>query len=146
MTEGFPQPKPRVLADKGWHRLPHRRPNLGLSRPKPRTVLLASGISPAYTNASAHAARLQHPERHAMSTEHANSAQFIRTLLVDDCPSFLGALTRLLAHAPQVLVIATAINGAEALKAVARCAPDLALIDVAMPGMSGIEVTRQLNR
>jgi DNA-binding NarL/FixJ family response regulator len=81
-----------------------------------------------------------------MSTEHANSAQFIRTLLVDDCPSFLGALTRLLAHAPQVLVIATAINGAEALKAVARCAPDLALIDVAMPGMSGIEVTRQLNR
>ena len=79
-----------------------------------------------------------------MITEHANPAQSIRTLLVDDSPSFLDALTRLLAHAPQVMVSATAINGTEALMAVAQCTPDLVLIDVAMPGLSGIEVTRQI--
>ena len=79
-----------------------------------------------------------------MITEHANPAQSIRTLLVDDSPSFLDALTRLLARAPQVTVSATAINGTEALMAVAQSAPDLVLIDVAMPGMSGIEVTRQI--
>jgi DNA-binding NarL/FixJ family response regulator len=41
-------------------------------------------------------------------------------------------------------VSATAINGTEALMAVAQSAPDLVLIDVAMPGMSGIELARQL--
>ena len=79
-----------------------------------------------------------------MMTEHANPDQRIRTLLVDDSPSFLDALTRLLARAPQVAVSATAINGTEALMAIAHNPPDLVLIDVAMPGMSGIEATRQI--
>jgi len=81
-----------------------------------------------------------------MMTEHANAAKPIRTLLVDDSPSFLDALTRLLARAPQVVVSATAIDGMEALMAIACSAPDLVVIDVAMPGMSGIEVTRQIKR
>ncbi|MFL5805555.1 MAG: response regulator transcription factor [Roseiflexaceae bacterium] len=81
-----------------------------------------------------------------MMTEHANVAKPIRTLLVDDSPSFLDALTRLLARAPQVVVSATAIDGMEALMAIACSAPDLVVIDVAMPGVSGIEVTRQIKR
>jgi DNA-binding NarL/FixJ family response regulator len=81
-----------------------------------------------------------------MITEPESPTQPIRTLLVDDSPAFLDALARLLAHTPQVAVIATAIDGMAALQAVALRAPDLVVVDVAMPGMSGIEVTHQLKQ
>jgi len=81
-----------------------------------------------------------------MITEPEPPTQLIRTLLVDDSPAFLEALARLLAHAPQVVVIATAIDGVAALQAVALRAPDLVIIDVAMPGMSGIEVTHRIKQ
>ena len=68
----------------------------------------------------------------------------IRTLLVDDSPGFLDALSRLLLRVPQIIVSATASNGVEALAAVAHNHPDLVVIDVAMPGMNGLEATRQI--
>ena len=39
-----------------------------------------------------------------------------------------------------------AANGAEALAAVGRVLPDIVILDVAMPGMSGLEVCEQLRR
>jgi DNA-binding NarL/FixJ family response regulator len=44
----------------------------------------------------------------------------------------------------EVEVIATATNGETALDAVRRHVPDLAVLDLAMPGLNGIEVIRQL--
>ena len=79
-----------------------------------------------------------------MTTELASPAKPIRTLLVDDSRGFLDALTRLLERAPQVIVSATATSAMEALMEVAQSAPDLVVIDVAMPGMSGIEATRRI--
>jgi DNA-binding NarL/FixJ family response regulator len=74
------------------------------------------------------------------------AAKAIRTLLVDDSADFLDALARLLGHAQQIVVSATASSGMEALMAAAQDAPDLVVIDVAMPGMNGIEATRELKR
>jgi adenylate cyclase len=65
-----------------------------------------------------------------------------RILVVDDTPSNVKLLADIL-HARGYAVV-TAVNGAEALARVERDAPDLVLLDVMMPGMSGYEVCRKL--
>ena len=61
-------------------------------------------------------------------------------LVVDDEREILRALQRsLTAHGYKVF---TARNGEEAIEAVARNRPDLLLLDLLLPGMSGLEVTR----
>jgi len=84
--------------------------------------------------------------RHTVTTERSNPLGPIRTLLVDDSPEFLAALTRLLMRTPLVTVSATAISGMEALMVIADIHPDLVLIDVAMPGLNGIEVTHRIKQ
>lgn len=68
----------------------------------------------------------------------------IYTILVDDNSRYRASLAALLAHWPAVQVIAEAESGKRALDLVAQLRPDLLLIDVVMPGMSGIELTRQV--
>ena len=77
-----------------------------------------------------------------MNTGSAQPA--LRILVVDDHPSVRSGLTKFLEHEPDLDVIGTASNGVEALAAAARLRPDLVLMDVSMPGMDGIETTRQL--
>jgi len=67
------------------------------------------------------------------------AAQPIRILLVDDDLSFLHSLEALLAGEPGLEVVGTAASGAEALAAATRAEPDVAVIDVLMPVMTGIE-------
>lgn len=65
-------------------------------------------------------------------------------LIVDDEPALRQALRRIFRlHAPR-WTIAEAAGGAEALARLAAGAPDLILLDVAMPGMSGFEVCEQI--
>ena len=67
-----------------------------------------------------------------------------RVLLVDDSPALRQALGRFLGLLPEVEVVGQAGSGPEALDEAARSRPDLVLMDLALPGMSGMEATRRL--
>ena len=68
----------------------------------------------------------------------------MRILLVDDSPFFLKAATRFLSELDAVGAIATAHSGADAVRAVLHNRPDLVLMDINMPGMSGLAAVRRL--
>lgn len=67
-----------------------------------------------------------------------------RVLLVDDSRPLLEALGRFLAVLPGVEVVGQGCSGPEALEQAARLKPDLVLMDLVLPGMSGLEATRRL--
>ncbi len=67
-------------------------------------------------------------------------------VVVDDSEVFRRALGAFVAITPGLLVVAEAASGDDALAAVARVAPDVVLMDVRMPGLDGIETTRQMKR
>jgi DNA-binding NarL/FixJ family response regulator len=64
-------------------------------------------------------------------------------LLVDDHDVFRRGLCMLLSE-QGLQVVAEAANGEDALELVARTAPDVAVMDLNLPGISGIEATRRL--
>jgi DNA-binding NarL/FixJ family response regulator len=65
-------------------------------------------------------------------------------LLVDDEPMFLEALQALLELDERVEVIAAVDNSAEAVELACSKRPDVALVDLALPGSDGFETTRRL--
>lgn len=66
-------------------------------------------------------------------------------LLVDDEPQLLAALRRSLEAAwPELEVIGEARDGEEALELAEARPPDVAFLDIQMPGLSGLEVARRL--
>jgi len=68
-----------------------------------------------------------------------------RILLADDHRLFLDGLRPLLAAQPDMEVVAEAENGLDALKLARDIAPDVAMIDISMPCLNGIELTRRLS-
>ena len=70
------------------------------------------------------------------------STSDVRVLIADDHSALATLLTRFLAD-EGVSVIGTASNGREALEKIERLAPDVAVLDVRMPGMDGVETARQ---
>jgi DNA-binding NarL/FixJ family response regulator len=68
----------------------------------------------------------------------------VRVLLVDDEPMFLEALKALLEADDRVDVVAVAHNGADAVEIAEKVRPDVALIDLALPGLDGFDTTRLL--
>ena len=69
-----------------------------------------------------------------------------RIILADDHPLFRAALRQLLSAQPGLEVVAEAAEGREALELCRRLHPDLVVMDVMMPKMSGIEATRAIKR
>jgi DNA-binding NarL/FixJ family response regulator len=65
-----------------------------------------------------------------------------RLLVADDHPAFLTKLVLLLTT--NFDVVATATDGNAVLDLIRRYAPDLVILDLDMPGLNGIEVTREL--
>jgi two-component system LytT family response regulator len=70
----------------------------------------------------------------------------LRVVIVDDEPLAREDIGQLLADRPDVSVVATCANGAEALEAVRRHKPDVLLLDIRMPGIDGFGVVSQLDR
>jgi CheY-like chemotaxis protein len=66
----------------------------------------------------------------------------LRVIVADDNPAFLREITSLLAA--EFDVVATATDGNSALGLIRRYAPDLAVLDLSMPGLNGMEVTKEL--
>ena len=68
----------------------------------------------------------------------------IRVLLADDQPLIRSAFRALLAIEEDIEVVAEAADGDQAVAMARRHLPDVALVDVRMPGVDGIEATRRI--
>ena len=68
----------------------------------------------------------------------------MRVLLVDDDVRFRETLRQLLAQRVEAVILGEAGDGEEALRLAENLRPDVVLVDLAMPGMNGLEVTRHL--
>jgi two-component system response regulator DesR len=66
----------------------------------------------------------------------------IRVLIADDQVSVRQGLKVLLAFWPNIEVVGAAATGEEAVQLVEKCQPDVALLDIQMPVMDGLEATR----
>jgi two-component system response regulator AlgR len=69
----------------------------------------------------------------------------IKVLVVDDEPLAVERLQLLLARVEGVTLVGTANDGEGALRIAEAVSPDVVLLDIAMPGMDGIDVARALS-
>jgi DNA-binding NarL/FixJ family response regulator len=67
-----------------------------------------------------------------------------RVLIADDQTLFRAGLGRLLNEDSRVEVVGQALDGQDAVKQAAKLKPDVVLMDLKMPGVDGIEATRQI--
>ncbi|MCC7362119.1 MAG: response regulator transcription factor [Anaerolineales bacterium] len=68
----------------------------------------------------------------------------IRVLIADDHPVFRFGLKALLGAAPDLEVTGEAADGEQAVALAANLQPDVVVMDLNMPGLSGLEATRQI--
>jgi two-component system response regulator AlgR len=68
----------------------------------------------------------------------------LRTLIVDDEPLAIERLQILCAQTPGIDLVGTASDGEAALRLIEALSPELVLLDIAMPGLDGIDVARAL--
>ena len=70
----------------------------------------------------------------------------IKILIADDHAVVRDGTRQILEQQSDLEVIAEAADGAEAVKLAGSTKPDVAIIDISMPGMDGIEATRQIKK
>nr|WP_323127033.1 response regulator transcription factor [Rubrobacter tropicus] len=70
----------------------------------------------------------------------------IRVLIVDDHPVVRAGLKDMLSGEPDIEVVGEAGDGSEALSMVERLGPDVALMDLRMPGMDGVEAIARISK
>jgi len=82
--------------------------------------------------------------RAAARKPRADSPAAKRIVLVDDHPLFCKGLEELLASDGSFVVCGEAANAAAAMDAIRRLAPDLAIVDLSLPGANGIELIKNI--
>jgi two-component system nitrate/nitrite response regulator NarL len=75
-----------------------------------------------------------------------HSVERVRVTVADDQPLFRRGLTETLKRRPDVELLAEDSNGASALASIREHDPDVAVLDVQMPSLSGIEVLNAVTR
>jgi len=68
----------------------------------------------------------------------------LNVLICDDHAGFRASLSALLSGSQEIVVIGEAADGAHAVRAALALQPDVVLMDLAMPGMGGVEATRAI--
>ena len=70
----------------------------------------------------------------------------LRIIIADDHTLFRKGVKALLQNSDGIQVIGEAGEGYEALRLVKELQPDIALLDIAMPGLNGIEIASRISR
>lgn len=70
----------------------------------------------------------------------------VRVLAADDHPLFREAVVRAIRERPEFELVGEAADGRQALAAIRELAPDVAVLDVKMPGLDGLEVLNAVRR
>jgi DNA-binding NarL/FixJ family response regulator len=74
----------------------------------------------------------------------ADNGRPVRALIVDDSPLVMKTLALLLEQQSNVQLIGSATDGYGAVRRVIELSPDLVLMDLHLPGINGLEATRQI--
>lgn len=73
-----------------------------------------------------------------------STARKTRVFIADDHDGYRGGMARLIGDHPALELVGQAATGEAALRDVVALQPDVALLDVRMPGLTGLEVCRRL--
>jgi two-component system nitrate/nitrite response regulator NarL len=76
----------------------------------------------------------------------ARASERVRVFVADDHPLVREGLVRAVGDQPALELVGSAANGREALEAIRRIEPDVALLDVKMPELDGMAVVRAVAR
>ncbi|MGA0594595.1 response regulator transcription factor [Enterovirga sp. CN4-39] len=68
----------------------------------------------------------------------------MRVALVDDHPVVLAGISALLRRTPEIEVVGEATNGRDGLRIVQEAVPDIVVVDLSLPDMSGVDLAREL--
>jgi len=68
----------------------------------------------------------------------------IRVALADDHPVVLAGVKALLQAAPEISLVGEATTGSEALRIIQETGPDVAVIDISLPDLNGLDLARRL--
>jgi two-component system invasion response regulator UvrY len=68
----------------------------------------------------------------------------IRVFVADDHAIVRGGIRRILEDQPDIQIVGEAAEGQEAIQKILEADPDVILLDISMPGMDGLDVTKQL--
>lgn len=74
------------------------------------------------------------------------SAEPVRILVVDDHPVVLQGLVAMISQEPDMQIVAEARNGREAIEMHRRVRPDVTLVDLRLPDMSGVDVVAAIRQ
>ena len=74
-----------------------------------------------------------------------NPTDTLRTLIVDDEPLAVERMQVICSKMPELQVVGTASDGAQALRLIEALTPDLVLLDMTMPEVDGLSVARKLS-
>jgi DNA-binding NarL/FixJ family response regulator len=68
-----------------------------------------------------------------------------KVFIVDDHPVFRGGLVRIVSQVPNLVVCGEAETAAQAFEGISRLNPDLILMDISLPGKSGLELMQDVH-
>ena len=70
----------------------------------------------------------------------------VKVYVVEDQPKILKSLIKLLGGFKEIEIVGKALSGEESLEGIAAKQPEVVLLDLGLPQMSGIEVTREIKK